>query len=134
QPPPFRPELFGHGVDERSGVVVGYELDLGDTLRCRHPRPGPDRGDVGGGNRAGLGPPVECRELDVEPPFELALFRPDPAHLGPGVAGDHKDSLKTTLVGSRREPHPTPRMRAASTAAFFALSTPTVARGTPGGI
>ena len=40
-----------------------------------------------------LGPAVERRQLDLEPACELALLRPDPAHLGPGVAGDHRETV-----------------------------------------
>ena len=84
-------------------------------------------------DRSELRPALERGELDLEPACELALLRPDPAHLGPGVAGDHEHSLEAappralpTLLQAG------PRIRAASTAAFFALSTPTVATGTPG--
>src|SRR4029077_19062982 len=80
---------------------------------------------VGCGNGADLGPPFERSELDLEPARELALVRPDPGHLRARVARNHwADSREA--VG--------PRIRAARTAAFFALSTPTHATGTPGGI
>ena len=48
-----------------------------------------DRRDVLGRDDAELGPAVERRQLDLEPAVELALLRPDPAHLRAGVAGDH---------------------------------------------
>src|SRR5439155_8297973 len=83
------------------------------------------RGDVVLLDRAELGPASECRKFDVEPPRELSFLRPDPGHRRTGVARNH-------WVDSREPVGP--RIRAASTAAFLALSTPTQATGTPGGI
>src|SRR3954447_6350760 len=120
-------ELLRHGVDEGGRVVVGDALDLGDPLGRRHLRPRANRGDIVCGNRTDLGPRLECRELDVAPPRELALVRPDPGHGRAGVARDHEAILKSGQADG-------PRIRAARTAAFFALSTPTHATGTPGGI
>src|SRR5204862_6143911 len=84
-------------------------------------------GDGLGRHAADLRPAVERCQLHVEPAREPALLRPDPGHGRAGVPGDHRGQ-------SRGGSGYAPRMRAASTAAFFALSTPTVATGTPGGI
>ena len=101
-PAALGPELLGDGVDERGGVVVGDPLDLRDALDARRLRAGANRGDILGGDRSHLDPAVERGELDLEPACELALLRPDTAHLGPGVAGDHAASLEAPLAGTRR--------------------------------
>ena len=130
-PAALRPELLGDGVDERGECRGRSSARSRRRARASAPAPRADRGDVRGRNGADLGPAVERRELDLEPARELALLRPDPAHLRPGVAGDHSAQSR---AGSGGRSQPSARIRAASTAAFFALSTPTVATGTPGGI
>src|SRR3954449_2356088 len=125
EPAPLGPELFRDGVDKCGGVVVGDAFDLGHALRRRGDCLCLDFRHVGCRNGADLGPPLERSELDLEPARELALVRPDPGHLRARVARDHWADSRDT-VG--------PRIRAARTAAFFALSTPTHATGTPGGI
>src|SRR5215208_8029194 len=103
-------------IHEGCDVVVGHLLALANRLR-RERGPLPHLGGVFGGHDALFGERVHHRQLHLQPRVELALLRPDRAHLRAGVAVDHA-----------------PRIRAASTAAFLALSTPTVATGTPGGI
>ena len=105
-----------HHVDERGHVVVGDLLALLDRLDGEA-RAVADLGGVVVGHQPLLREHVHDGELDLEPRVELAPLRPDRPHLGARVALDHAD-----------------RMRAASTAAFLGLSTPTVATGTPGGI
>src|SRR5439155_1664040 len=125
EPASLRPQLLGHSVHEGRRVVIRDPLDLGDAGARRRNGSRADFGDVARGNHVDFGPPVERSELDLEPPRELARLRPDPGHGRTGVASDHwLDSREA--VG--------PRIRAARTAAFFALSTPTHATGTPGGI
>src|SRR5689334_16175928 len=144
-PPTLGAEALRDGVDERREIMVGRLLDLGDALGRRHDRVGADPRDVGGGHGANLRPPVERGELHVEPARELALLRPDPTHLRAGVAGDHlgqcsgrpgelEGAPESTRDAGQEGGETSARIRAASTAAFFALSTPTVATGTPGGI
>ena len=95
-PAAFRAELLGDRVDERGEVVVGRQLDLGDALGRRHGAPARgSRAASRGGHRADLGPAVERGELDLEPARELALLRPDPAHLRAGVAGDHPGQCRS---------------------------------------
>src|SRR5581483_10134859 len=130
QPAALRPEPLLDGVDERGEIVVGPALQLGDALRRRRHGGGADGGRVRGRDGAQLGPGVERRQLDLEPARELALVRPDPAHLRTGVAGDHSGQCR----GGPGDQSQSATMRAASTAALRALSTPTVATGTPGGI
>src|SRR5919107_624233 len=94
---------LGDDVHERGDVVVGHLLaHLGGVL---------------GWDGALFGEGVHHGQLHLQPRVELALLRPDHAHLRAGIAVDH-----------------TPRIRASRTAAFLALSTPTAATGTPGGI
>src|SRR5439155_150247 len=63
---------------------------------------------------------------DLQPGRELPLVRPHLGHGRAGVAGNHRP-----IVAFRYD---APIIRAASTAALRALSTPTQATGTPGGI
>ena len=115
-PAPGGAHRLGHHVDEGGHVVVGQLLALADRLG----REGGAVADGVGvvlGHHALRGQHVDHRQLHVEPAVELALLGPHRAHLGAGVALDH-----------------VLRMRAASTAAFLALSTPTEPTGTPGGI
>src|SRR6266550_7485394 len=125
EPASLGPQLLCDGIHERSGVVVDDAFDLGDTLRCRRSRVRANLRDVFAGDCAHLRPAIERSDLDLQPPRELALLRPDPGHRRAGVAPNH--------CADSREPIG-PRIRAASTAAFLALSTPTQATGTPGGI
>src|SRR6266576_2986797 len=125
EPASLGPQLLCDGIHERSGVVVDDAFDLGDTLSCRRSRVRANLRDVFAGDCAHLRPAFERSDLDLQPPRELALLRPDPGHRRAGVAPNH--------LADSREPIG-PRIRAASTAAFFALSTPTQATGTPGGI
>jgi hypothetical protein len=64
---------------------------------------------------------------------EQALRHHADVRRAPRVDEDLADSPRV-LRARGPDVHPTPRMRAASTAAFRALSTPTAATGTPGGI
>ena len=97
EPAALGADLFGDGVDECCKVVVGRLLDLGNTLRRRNARARADRGDVARRHDPKLCPCVERGQLHVEPARQLALFRPDPAHLRTGVAGDH---LEQSRAGS----------------------------------
>jgi hypothetical protein len=115
-PPARLAHRAGHDVHEGGHVVIRHPLALLDGVDR-------ERGPVAHGRGVVLGhhpllrERLHNRELHLQPGLELAPFGPDRAHLGTGVAVDHEL-----------------RIRAASTAAFFALSTPTVATGTPGGI
>ena len=117
EPPPLRAELLGHRVDERGRVVVGDPLDLGDALgRRRRPPRARIAATSSAGNRADLGPPVERRELHLEPVRQLALLRPDSGHGRSRVAGDHAASLDRRSDGPRssrpsRDAHATSRAR-----------------------
>ena len=89
-PASVRPDLGRDGVHERGQVVLRLALELGDALGARRLRALSDlRHDVRG-NGSELGPGLEGGELDVQPARELALLRPDPGHLGSGVARDHR--------------------------------------------
>src|ERR671935_117090 len=126
-------ELLGDGVDEGRDVMMSLLLDLRDALGSGWHGRGTDLGDGLGRNDACLGPALERRELDLEPADELALVRPSPGHGRARVAGDHCRQSRGAGCGCLPDLQ-APRMRTASTAAFFALSTPTAATGTPGGI
>ena len=89
EPAPFLAELLRHRVDERGDVVVRARLDLRHPLGARRHRPRPDRVDRLVRHDAGLGPPVERRQLDVEPAPQLRLVRPDRRHGRAGVARNH---------------------------------------------
>src|SRR6185503_19981668 len=89
-PAPVGPDLGRDGVYERGEVVLCLALKLGHALGTRRPGLLPDLRDDGCGNSAELGPGLEGGELDVQPARELALLRPDPGHLGSGVARDHR--------------------------------------------
>ncbi len=82
-------EVFGDRVHERGYVVVRRALDLGDARRIGCYGRCADARDRLGWHGADLGPAVERRELDGEPPLERRLSRPDPRHGGAGVARDH---------------------------------------------
>ena len=131
EPAALLAEPLRDGVDERGDVVLRARLDLGDALRRRRRRTArgsPRRRRAG--TTPDLRPRVERGELDLEPPRELALA---PTRPRPWPGGSSARSPGQTSAAPGRT-HETPRMRAASTAAFFALSTPTAATGTPGGI
>ncbi len=89
--------LLGDGLGEREHVMVGAILDLADP---GHVDAGPlaHGRDRVGRHDAQLGPARHRRDLNVQPPGEPALVRPDGAHGGTGIAGDQSGS---TL--SRRE-------------------------------
>ena len=105
-PAALRPELLGHRVDEGGQVVIGRLLDLGDPLGCRHLGAVANRGNVCGGHRSDLDPAVEGRQFDLEPARQLALLRPDPAHLRTGVAGDHSGQSRAGSGGRREREDP----------------------------
>jgi len=86
-PAAFGPELLGDSVDEGGKIVIGRLLDLCDALRGRRHGLGANRGDILRRQGSDLDPPVERGQLYLEPACELALLRPDPAHLRAGVAG-----------------------------------------------
>src|SRR3954462_12171482 len=70
--------------------MLRLALELGDSLGAGRLRTRPDLGDDVSGHDAELGPGLQSGELDVQPARELALLRPDPGHLGSGVARDHR--------------------------------------------
>ena len=82
-------ELASDGIDERGEVVVRLLLDLGHALSAGRLCLGANLLCSVGRDDAHLGPRIERRELDLEPPLELALVRPDPGHGRAGVAGNH---------------------------------------------
>jgi two-component system, OmpR family, response regulator RegX3 len=90
EPAPVVSEFLGDGIDERGEVVVRPFLDLGDPLGRRWSRTPQDALDHVGGNRSDLAPALERGQLDLEPPGELALVRPDVLHGRAGVARDHR--------------------------------------------
>ena len=128
EPAPGLAQLLGHRVDEGRGVVVERRLELGHALRAGRVRLGDLRGGPGR-NDSELGPGCGGCELDLEPHRELPVVRPDLGHGRSRVAGDH--GLQSRARVRRAQ---APSMRSASAAAFRALSTPTAATGTPGGI
>jgi hypothetical protein len=80
--------LLGDRLGEREDVMVRAALDLLDAGDV-------DTGALAHGarrlgrDRPQLRPRFHGRDLDVEPPLEPALVRPDGAHRGAGIAGDH---------------------------------------------
>src|SRR3954470_8194397 len=107
---------LGDDVHERGHVVVGHLLALEHGLD----REGGKLLDGLGilrGDDALLRERLDRRNLDLQPSVHTRLVGPNRAYFRSGVALDQA-----------------PRMRAASTAALRALSTPTHATGTPGGI
>ena len=84
-------EIRRHLVDECGDVVVGDALALGDLRRARDARAFANGTRARGRNGSDLGPGVEGCELHGEPVLELRLLGPDPGHVRPGVAGDHRD-------------------------------------------
>ena len=87
-------------VDEGGEIVLRLALELGHALRRRRLRALPDLGYRVRRDGAQLGPGLEGGELDVQPARELALLRPDPGHLGSGVARDHRSQSRAR--GGRR--------------------------------
>ena len=94
EPPALGADLLGHRVDERCEVVVGCLFDLGDTLGCRRCRAAANRRNVRDRDDSQLGPSVQRSQLHLEPAHQLALLRPNPAHLRTGVAGDHSEQCR----------------------------------------
>src|SRR5689334_16615769 len=80
--------------------MVRLALELGYARRARRARLCADHRDGVGRYRAELSPCLERGELDVQPARELALVRPDPGHLGSGVARDHRSQSRAR--GGRR--------------------------------
>src|SRR5258707_10412740 len=115
-PAPWLADRLRDDVDERGHVVVGDLLALIDRLDRERAKL-LDPACVLGGHHALLGERLDGGHLDLQPRVHARLVGPDGAHLAARVALDQA-----------------PRMRAASTAALRALSTPTHATGTPGGI
>ncbi len=96
EPAAFLAQLLGDGIDEGGDVVLRSGLELGDPLRRRDGRAGPDRLDGGARHGAEFGPPVERRQLDFEPAREPRLVRPDRRHGRAGVARDHAVDLSVS--------------------------------------
>ena len=97
------------------------------------------RDRVGGRHVPQLGPRLDREQLDLEPVPESGLVGPDGRDLGHVVPGDQslRPSARSSLNRQRAactSGSPIPTICAASTAAFTAASTPTVATGTPVGI
>ena len=89
EPAALLAQLLRDRVDERGDVVMRARLDLRHPLGTRRYRPRPDRGDRLRRHDPRLGPPLERRQLDVEPPAQLRLVRPDRRHGRAGVARNH---------------------------------------------
>ncbi len=94
EPTARRAEPGRHGVDERGQVVLRLLLDLRHAGRGWGPRLRVDLLCRLGGYRPDLCPGRECRELDLEPPLEHALVRPDPGHGRAGVTSDHQSDSR----------------------------------------
>ena len=96
EPPAFRPQGLRDGIDESGSVMVKDRLELGDPCRsrCAGPR---DRLSRLWRHHPQLDPGGGGRQLDLEPGRQLALLRPDPGHLGAGVAGDHLPQSRAGL-------------------------------------
>ena len=88
-PPPGRPDRFGHGLDERRDVVVRHSLQLGHPLGRGRDGPDPDGFQVLRGDRPQAGPALARQHLDAEPVRELRFLRPHRRHLGQRVPRDH---------------------------------------------
>ena len=113
EPAPVLAEPLRHGVDERRGVVVELRLELRDALGRRNRCAGADLAGRVLRNGADFGPAVERRELDLQPPRELSLVRPDARHGRSRVAGDHGDSRIGLRVVRRRGSAPRAPRRSA---------------------
>src|SRR5262249_51407115 len=111
-PPPRLAGRRAEHVDERGDVVVGDLLPLLDRLDGERRQ----RDGLQLARRRPLGL-QGAGDLHLPPALELGLVGPDGPDLGAGVARDH--AL---------------RIRSARCPAFLALSRPTQATGTPGGI
>ncbi len=80
--------LLGDRLGEGEDVVVRAVLDLEDA-RDVDPRVLGDGGNGRFRHHAQLGPCLHRGNLYVQPPLEPALVRPDGAHGGSGISGDH---------------------------------------------
>ena len=98
-----RPDLLGDRLGEREHVVVGAVLDLADPgdVDARPLAHGRDRV---GRHDAQLGPARHRRDLNVQPPGEPALVRPDGAHGGTGIAGDQSGPILSRREEVTRRP------------------------------
>ena len=82
-------DVLGHVRQEGDDVVVGRLFDLGDADHVER-RLRLDLLDGFVGHVAELVPGLHGGDLDIEPGLHLGLFAPDGAHLGQGVALDHR--------------------------------------------
>ena len=98
KPAPLLPEPLGDRVDEGGDVVVRPRLDLGDALRRRNDRSLANRFDRLARDDAGLRPPLQRSELDLQPARQPRFVRPDRRHGRAGVARNHS-SESTARVG-----------------------------------
>ena len=95
-----------HHVDERSHVVIGDPLAVGDFLDegvVDLRRACPARGGDLCGDLADLGPTLRREQLDLEPGGEAGAVGEELGHLGGRVAGDHsatRSALRSDAAAS----------------------------------
>src|SRR5215203_1312011 len=121
--------LLRDSGDEGNDVVVGLGLYLVDALDGEARFLG-ELLDLFGWNLTELCPRAADGELDLEPCAILGFFGPDGPDLREGVAFDHGPPFSLSASSGSESA----RIWAASTAAFVAPLTATVATGTPEGI
>ena len=103
EPAPVLADLLGDRLGEGQHVVVRAILDLADAgdIDARPLAHGRDRV---GRHDSELGPARHRRDLNVQPPGEPALVRPDGAHGGTGIAGDQSGAILSKGEEDTRRP------------------------------
>src|SRR6266699_6643083 len=86
---------FSNIFEKSDNVMVRSLFDFQD-LRNRKPRPLPNFGSVLLWNLAELRHRLAGEHFNLQPDLELALIRPDLAHLWPGITVDHCSKIKAT--------------------------------------
>ena len=88
-----RPDRSGDVFQKGDDVVVRALLDFRD-LRNGEARPLSNFGRVLFRNLAELGHRLAGKQFDLKPDLELALVRPNVAHLRPGITIDHARKIE----------------------------------------
>src|SRR4029077_722236 len=89
------PDRFGDVFEKSDDVVVRSLFDF-ENLRNRKSRSLANLGGVLLWDLAKLRHRLAGEHLNLQPNLELALIRPDLAHLWPGITVDHCTKIKAT--------------------------------------